>query len=79
MLPGTANTSRFWAKAWPAVMREPLRRVPSTTTTPLLRPEMTRLRMGKWNRTGCSPGGNSVTTAPPYRTINSSSWAFSGG
>lgn len=51
MRPGTANTSRPWLRACPAVMSEPLYSSARTTSTPRDSPEMMRLRMGKF------PGG----------------------
>ncbi len=39
---------------------------------------MSRLRAGKLLASGCTPGANSVTTAP-CSTILAASFAFSGG
>ena len=63
--PGTANTSRPCSSAQRAVIREPLRSVASTTTTPRARPLMRRLRDGKWCDSGRVPNGCSESTAPP--------------
>ena len=62
--PGTAKTSRCSACAQRAVMREPLRSVPSTTTTPRARPARIRLRTGKFRPYGGVPGGYSPISAP---------------
>ena len=63
-LPGTAITSRPWAAAVAAVLRAPLRRPASTTTTPSLNPEISRFRTRNRCRAGGVPGGYSLTTAP---------------
>jgi hypothetical protein len=47
--PGTANTSRPCSAAMRAVISEPLRLVASTITVPRARPEITRLRIGKFS------------------------------
>jgi hypothetical protein len=77
-LPGTAMTSRFSSRASLAVMREPLCREASTTTSPVPSPAMIRFRRGKWNPSGRASSGSSVTTAPVSR-IFSASGPFSGG
>ena len=64
MRPGTANTSRPWLRACPAVMSEPLYSSARTTSTPRDSPEMMRLRMGKFPGRAGSPTGYSVRTAP---------------
>ena len=56
-----ANTSRPCSPAMRAVISVPERRAASTTTTPIDKPEMMRLRRGKsWPR-GWNPGGISLT------------------
>ena len=47
-----------------AVIRLPERKVASTTTTPSDKPEMIRLRRGKWRPRGSSSSGCSEITAP---------------
>ena len=47
-----------------SVIKEPLRRRPSTTTRPWLKPEIMRFLIGKLGPSGWVPGGNSLTTAP---------------
>jgi hypothetical protein len=45
-------------------MSEPERGAASTTTTPRARPEMIRLRRGKWRAWGTVPsGGSAILTA----------------
>jgi hypothetical protein len=46
------------------VMSEPLRLVASTISVPCVRPEITRLRIGKCSGFGGVPGANSVTSRP---------------
>src|ERR1017187_3981513 len=77
--PGTANTCRPCSPAWFAVINAPLFKFASTTTTPNDQPLMMRFRIGKFWRSGCTPKGNSVTTAPPFSTISSANFLFSEG
>src|ERR1017187_6987899 len=77
--PGTANTCRPCSPAWFAVISAPLFRFASTTTTPSDQPLIMRFRIGKFWRSGCTPKGNSVTTAPPFCTISSANFLFSAG
>ncbi len=62
--PGTAKTSRPCSPASLAVMREPERSAASTTSTPRLMPEISRLRRGKLSARGTVPGVISVTSTP---------------
>src|SRR5882762_10504415 len=59
-----ASTSRPCSAARRAVMSEPESRVASTTRQPRARPEMRRLRRGKFPALGGVPSGNSDTSAP---------------
>jgi hypothetical protein len=77
-LPGTAMTSRPCSAARRAVISEPDCGAASTTTTPRLRPEISRLRRGKWRACGTAPSGRSETMAP-HAAIRSMSPAFSLG
>ena len=47
-----------------AVISEPDRSAASITTTPRARPEISRLRRGKWRGSGAMPSGISETSAP---------------
>ena len=78
MFPGTANTSRPWSMASRAVMAEPLYWAPSTTSSPQLRPLMTRFRMGKFCGNAVEPMGNSDSIRP-LATISVASLRFSEG
>ena len=62
--PGTAPTKRPSSIAKSAVIRDPERSLPSTTTVPAPSAAMRRLRAGKVQRRGGSPGGSSETTQP---------------
>jgi hypothetical protein len=77
-LPGTAITSRPCSAARRAVISEPDCGAASTTTTPRLRPEIRRLRRGKWRACGTALSGRSETIAP-LATIRSISSACSLG
>ena len=77
-LPGTAMTSRPCSPASRAVMSEPDFSTASTTTVPADRPEMMRLRYGKWRARGSVPGGCSAISSPRVATASCRS-AFSGG
>jgi len=78
--PGTTIASRPCSStASRAVMRLPLRRAASTTTTPSASPEMIRFRRGKSPGRGGCASGNSEITAPPASAIESKSPACSGG
>ena len=56
--PGSAHTRRPWSAASRAVISDPLFTAASTTSTPTLRPLMTRLRRGKCSGSGGEPGRN---------------------
>src|SRR5579859_6825747 len=72
MLPGMAKTSRPCFNAKPAVINAPLRSGASTTSTPMERPEMIRLRAGKLLPSGGMPGGYSLMRTPcPDSTMRS--------
>ena len=64
MLPGTTRTSRPCSSAKSAVIRAPLRSPASRMTVTSDKPEMMRLRRGKFTASGGMPGANSDTTAP---------------
>ena len=55
------------------LLRAPLRRPASTTTTPSLNPEISRFRTRNRCRAGGVPGGYSLTTAPVSAIFRSSS------
>ena len=78
-LPGTARTSRPCSSAQRAVTRVPLNSPASSTSTPIDRPLMIRLRIGKFCGAGKVPSGNSLTMAPPESRIWSLSFWFSLG
>src|SRR5207302_5704025 len=78
-LPGTANRSRFCSSAQRAVMRVPLYSPASTTRTPMARPLMMRLRMGKFCGAANVPTANSLITAPPSERMLSAIFLFSRG
>ena len=64
--PGTAPTVRWpSSSAQSAVIRVPDLSVASTTIVTSLSAAMIRLRAGKLQRAGRSPGRASLTTAPP--------------
>lgn len=64
-LSGTAKTSLPCSPANRAVIREPERSAPSTTTTPSAIPEISRLRRGKSLARGEKPGERSLMRRPP--------------
>src|SRR5207302_9287752 len=78
-LPGTANTSRFCSSAQRAVIRVPLYSAASTTSTPIDRPLIIRLRMGKFCGAAKLVSGNSDNSAPPTDRICSARRVFSLG
>ena len=55
--PGTAKTSRFCSTAKRAVIIAPLLKSPSTIRVPSVRPDMMRLRRGKYSERGFVPSG----------------------
>src|ERR1700756_276728 len=67
--PGTASTSRPCSRAIRAVISEPDCRAASTTSTPRLRPEMSRLRLGKCLACGTVPGGISPPRDLPLQLL----------
>src|SRR6267378_82949 len=67
-----ASTSRPCSAARRAVMSEPESRVASTTRQPRARPEMRRLRRGKFPALGGVPSGNSETSAPRNKISSAS-------
>ena len=71
--PGTATTSRPWARARFAVMSAPLRTAASTTISTPDNPLMIRFRCGNRHGSGAAPGPNSDTIAPPPSRIRSAS------
>ena len=64
--PGTANTSRDWSSALRAVIRLQDLAAASITTTPIDRPDMIRLRAGKWRAWGCIPMAISDRRRPDF-------------
>ena len=70
--PGTAITSRPCSSASRAVISEPERAAPSTTTTPRDSPAMILLRRGKCRPMGTVPSGASAITVP---SASSRSWS----
>ena len=74
MEPGIANTSRPCSPASRAVISEPDERVASTTSTPFARPLISRLRRGKFCRSGGVPGRNSDSSTPDSAITCASSW-----
>jgi len=75
---GTANTSLPCSNALFAVISDPERRAASMTTSPIDRPEMMRLRWGKFDGCGFVCRGSSETMTPFWR-ISSYSRRFCGG
>src|SRR6266852_3456327 len=67
-----ASTSRPCSAARRAVMSEPESRAASTTRQPRARPEMRRLRRGKFPALGGVPSGNSDTSAPRNKISSAS-------
>ena len=76
--PGTANTSRLTAKAWSAVIIDPLPSAPSTTTTARASAATIRFRAGKRKGSARVPGGYSLRSVASSRTRRNS-FRFSAG
>ena len=76
--PGTAMTGRPRAAACVAVFVAPDRAAASTTTTPVDRAAINRLRVRKRRRCGAQPGGLSEINRPSAATA-SNNCALPGG
>ena len=75
---GTANTSRPWSSAIPAVIIAPPPGGVSMTSVASDIPLTIRLRRGKFAASGFEPKGSSESTAP-HKAILSASPLFSDG